>query len=149
MIDGALKCCPRATFPPIHLYLITIGYVKRRSVNVIPASFFHFPLETLSFLSASIHICPYAYPGFKRASFWILDHTLVTSKGPVLPQIIFEHVEGKLGLSLEAATAGQCGTLCNVQEYAQLGAGSTTDICIVVSTDSGKADTWGAELDDN
>jgi hypothetical protein len=89
--------------------------------------------------------------------FWIVDRT-VTSRGLVVPQmmplpptlsdvgghsdlsglqfpIFFEHVDGKLGLSLEAATAGQCR---NAQGHAQLGAGLTTDICIAVSTASGK-----------
>jgi hypothetical protein len=94
----------------------------------------------------------------------MLDRT-VTSSGPVVPQmmpsppklsdvgghsdlsglqfpIFFEHVDGKLGLSLEAAAAGQWGTLCNAQGYAQLGAGSTTNICIAVSTVFEKAIHW-------
>ncbi|KAI0246596.1 hypothetical protein BJV78DRAFT_1253285 [Lactifluus subvellereus] len=44
--------------------------------------------------------------------------------------IFFENVDGKLGIPLEAAAAGRCGTLRNAQEYAQLGAWSTTHICI-------------------
>ncbi|KAH9976704.1 hypothetical protein BGW80DRAFT_1456815 [Lactifluus volemus] len=84
--------------------------------------------------------------------FWVLDRTVV-SRGPVVPQmmptpltvsdvsgrsdlsdlqfpIFFEHLDGQLGLSLEAAAAGQCETLRNAHEYAQLGVWSTTHICI-------------------
>jgi len=84
--------------------------------------------------------------------FWVLDRK-ISSGGPVVPQmmpapltvsdvrgradlsdlqfpIFFENVDGKLGIPLEAAAAGQCGTLRNAQEYAQLGAWSTTHICI-------------------
>jgi hypothetical protein len=52
--------------------------------------------------------------------------------------IFFENVDGKLGIPLEAAAAGQCGTLRNAQEYAQLGAWSTTHICIAVSAFCGQ-----------
>ncbi|KAI0245659.1 hypothetical protein BJV78DRAFT_276172 [Lactifluus subvellereus] len=84
--------------------------------------------------------------------FWVLDRK-ISSGGPVVPQIMpapltvsdvrgradvsdlqfpifFENVDGKLGIPLEAAAAGRCGTLRNAQEYAQLGAWSTTHICI-------------------
>ena len=90
--------------------------------------------------------------------FWVLDRTVV-SRGPVVPQmmptpltvsdvrgrsdlsnlqfpIFFEHLDGQLGLSLEAAAAGQCETLRNAHEYAQIGAWSTTHLCIAVSTTS-------------
>ncbi|KAI0246599.1 hypothetical protein BJV78DRAFT_1157776 [Lactifluus subvellereus] len=84
--------------------------------------------------------------------FWVLDRK-ISSGGPVVPQIMpvpltvsdvrgrtdlsdlqfpifFENVDGKLGIPLEAAAAGRCGTLRNAQEYAQLGAWSTAHICI-------------------
>jgi hypothetical protein len=97
---------------------------------------------------------------------WVLDRTIATG-GPVVPQVMpapltvsdvrghsdlselqfpifFEHVDGKLGLSLEAAATGPCETLRNAQEYAQLGAWSTTHICIAVSAIFGQP-MWRSE----
>jgi hypothetical protein len=105
------------------------------------------------------HIPPHISDNNGR-HFWVLDRT-IASGGPVVPQmmpapltvsdirghsdlsdlqfpIFFEHVDGRLGLSLEAAVAGRCDTLRNAQEYAQLGAWSTTHICIAVSIFSGQ-----------
>ncbi|KAI9439531.1 hypothetical protein H4582DRAFT_1812889, partial [Lactarius indigo] len=45
--------------------------------------------------------------------------------------IFFEGIDGRLGLSLQAAAAGRCHGLRNAQEFAPLGQKSTTHIRIV------------------
>jgi hypothetical protein len=86
---------------------------------------------------------------------WVLDRR-VLSFGTVVPQILwiphtvtdrrqhvegaelqmpifFQHTDGRLGLSLEAAVGGRCHTLLNSQSSAPLGPQTTTHIRIGVS----------------
>jgi hypothetical protein len=109
--------------------------------------------ESAFFFVSSVprHI-PYQFPG---QDAWVLDRTVV-NKGTVVPQtlwaphtitdrinhveeaelqlpIFFESPDGRLGLPLEAAAAGQCHNLINAQSFAPLGLKSTTHIRIVVS----------------
>lgn len=46
--------------------------------------------------------------------------------------VFFEGVDGKLGLSLEAATSGRCDSLVNAKQTAPLGQKSVTNIRITV-----------------
>jgi hypothetical protein len=50
--------------------------------------------------------------------------------------IFFYHTDGRLGLTLEAASSGRCNTLMNSQCYAPLGPQTTTQIRIGVSEHS-------------
>ena len=86
---------------------------------------------------------------------WVLDRR-VLSIGTVVPQILwiphtvtdrrqhvqeaelqmpifFMHMDGRLGLTLEAAVSGRCHTLLNAQCSAPLGPQTTTHIRIGVS----------------
>ena len=128
---------------------------------VPPLKALSFPGREGVFLAVDCAAVPQTLPHVSDEngrSFWVLDRK-ISPGGPVIPQmmpapltvsdvrgradlsdlqfpIFFENADGKLGIPLKAAAAGQCGTLRNAQEYAQLGALSTTQICIAVSGQS-------------
>ncbi|KAI9458546.1 hypothetical protein F5148DRAFT_318855 [Russula earlei] len=95
---------------------------------------------------------PYIFYLFPNQPSWVIDRAVV-GYGTVIPQtlwvphtatdqrqhvveaelqmpIFFEGVNGRLGLSLEAASTGRCNDLLNAQGHAPLGLKSTTHIRI-------------------
>ena len=135
--------------------------------TVPPLKALSFPGRESIFLAVDHATAPKILPHVSDENgrdFWVLDRK-ISSGGPVVPQgippptdtdvggradlsdlqfpIFFENVDGKLGIPLEAAAAGQCGTLRNAQEYAQLGASSTAYICIAVSGQSMQKEVVG------
>ncbi|KAH9173764.1 hypothetical protein EDB89DRAFT_2155291 [Lactarius sanguifluus] len=103
------------------------------------------PVRTLSYPDREGHFffVRERQPIETSSSSWLLDRTVV-ARGSVVPQKMWsphtvtdrmQHVEetsidGRLGLSLEAAAAGRCHGLRNAQEFAPLGHKSTTHIRI-------------------
>lgn len=55
--------------------------------------------------------------------------------------IFFEGLDGKLGISLEAAASGRCDGLINAQEFARVGQRSMLNVRIMVGTVSSSF-TW-------
>jgi len=55
--------------------------------------------------------------------------------------IFFEGLDGKLGISLEAAASGRCDGLINAQEFARVGQRSMLNVRIMVGTISSSF-TW-------
>ena len=54
-------------------------------------------------------------------------------EGPLQMPIFFQHMDGRLGLPLDAAISGRCNSLLNAQHFAPLGPQTTTYIRILVS----------------
>ncbi|KAH9998491.1 hypothetical protein BJV74DRAFT_202392 [Russula compacta] len=107
--------------------------------------------ESAFFLVPSVP--PHIMSQFAGQPSWVIDHGVVY-KGTIVPQtlwvpqtgtdrrhhvdeaelqlpIFFEGLDGRLGLSLEAAAQGRCQGLLNAQSFAPLGLKSTTHIRIM------------------